>query len=96
MANNRVFLYCPKCNAAAYLAKTMDDGEYYRGTADTDEEAHRLIGSDFLDFFEKHFWCGPAPSARHIELRFEHAGGSDRGVPLDAKFTIVERSDREQ
>ena len=63
MANERLFIRCPKCQEVVYLAKCMGSGWY------TANEPG--IGERFERFVDEHFFCGHANGENCPELRYE-------------------------
>jgi hypothetical protein len=76
MANNRIFLFCPMCQEAVYLAKCYYDG-YFRSTGDREE-----LGNAFVDFMDEHLWCDDSGQALQVELRWEcYQADPCKGLP---------------
>lgn len=75
MANNRMYLYCTKCNRHQYIAKSF--GEYWTTSP------HESIDNLFVDFMADHFFCGEDGYSKTVQLRWEH-GESKQELPISS------------
>jgi len=64
MANNRLYLYCTKCNLHQYLAKSFGDG--------WSTSPHNSMNDLFVDFMNEHFFCSKDSYSKAIELHWEN------------------------
>lgn len=68
MANNRIYLYCTKCNRYQYIAKCF--GDHWS----TSPHEHEATCDMLVDFMDNHFFCSESGESRSIQLRWEHGG----------------------
>lgn len=72
MANNRMFVYCTKCNKHQYIAKSYGDS--------WSSSPLGTMASPFLDFVDEHFFCGEEGYSKTVELRWE-SGREGKELP---------------